>query len=157
MKRAKLPVSTYRVTTVDAAATGSDSLTIATHSVKWAVALGTLFLFAYATIDARATTPPCNNSLKSCVVERAHIAKRSAIEHEGVRDDLADSIVERASDTRYWLRCWQRGILITERITKTPPPESKRVSEITGDEDNAIKMFDMKNAACMIEKLPIDR
>jgi hypothetical protein len=153
MKRAKPHDDSVRSAAQEAF---DESRHIAAHGAKWAFALTLIVFFTYASVAARATTPPCTLH-KSCVVERTHIAQRSALESDGVRDALADSIADRSSDARYWLRCWQRGVLITERITKTLPPESKRVSEITGPEDNAIKVFDSKNAMCMIERLPSER
>lgn len=113
------------------------------------------FAFVFASAKARAQTAPCS-PLKSCVVERDANKTRNAVESNGLVSDPADALVDRSEGRRYWLRCWQKGVLITERITRTPPPESKQAVAMTNVDDKAMKLFDLKNATCMIEALGSD-
>jgi hypothetical protein len=122
----------------------------------WVFILATSCLFVIANVDVHAQTAPCS-ALKSCVVERSAVKTRNALESDGLKSDPAESLVDRGEERRYWLRCWQKGVLITERITKTPPPESIKIVAATSAEENAVKVFDLKNATCLVETLPGER
>jgi hypothetical protein len=123
---------------------------------SWICALVIACLLAITSIDAHAQTAPCG-AHKSCVIERNDVSKRNALETDGLRSDPADSLIDRGDGRRYWLRCWQKGVLITERITKSPPAESAKVSAVTSSDENAVKVFDLKNATCLMETLPSER
>ena len=121
----------------------------------WTALMAIVFLSAVASVRVCAQTAPCAQA-KPCVIERNDNKQRNTLEANGVASDLAESLLDRAGDHRYWLRCWQKGVLITERVTRSPPSEYRAAVSLTSSDDKAIKMFDLKNAVCTVEPLGRD-
>jgi hypothetical protein len=120
--------------------------------VRWTIALTALCALAILSINANAQTAPCKVQA-NCLVERDSGKQRGILENVGASPDPAETLVERDDRPRYLLRCWQRGVLINERIVLSLPPESKSVKPLTDSQGASIVAFDMKNATCMIESL----
>jgi hypothetical protein len=127
-----------------------------THIARWTVALALLCSAAIFTINARAQTAPCKVQT-NCVVERDAGKLRGQLEHVGSASDPSETLTERDDRPRYWLRCWQRGVLINERIVLSLPPESKSAKPLTDSQGISVAAFDMKNATCLIESTTANR
>jgi hypothetical protein len=123
---------------------------------RWTIALTLLCSVAIFTINANAQTAPCKVQA-NCLVERDTGKQRGLLENVGSPSDPAESLVERDDRPRYWLRCWQRGVLINERIVLSLPPESKSAKPLTDGQGISIIAFDMKNATCLIESAGAQR
>lgn len=52
---------------------------------------------------------------------------------------------------KYVLRCWQNGVLIVERPTDAPPKDSTKIVRITGESDSGMRLFDLRNATCLLQ------
>jgi hypothetical protein len=123
---------------------------------RWTIALTLLCSVAIFTINANAQTAPCKVQT-NCVVERDASKQRGLLENVGTQSDPAETLVERDDRPRYWLRCWQRGVLINERIVLSLPPESKSAKPLTDSQSISVVAFDMKNATCLIESASVQR
>ncbi len=123
---------------------------------RWTIALTLLCSMAIFTINANAQTVPCKVQ-PNCIVERDLGKQRGLLENVGAPSDSAESLVDRDDRPRYWLRCWQRGILINERIVLSLPPESKSAKPLTDGQGASVVAFDMKNATCLVESVNMQR
>jgi hypothetical protein len=123
-----------------------------TYLARPMVLCSVVFLCTITSVHVLAQTAPCTPH-KSCVVERDGLNVRNALELNGPSSDPADALVDKSTGRRYWLRCWQKGVLITERMTRTPPPESSKAVSVTGSDDKTMKLFDLRNATCAIEAI----
>lgn len=52
---------------------------------------------------------------------------------------------------KYVLRCWQNGVLIVERPADAPPEDSTKVVRVTDERDSAMRLFDLRNATCLLQ------
>jgi hypothetical protein len=123
---------------------------------SWAVALALACALVVWSVNADAQTAPCA-AHKGCTIERDSGKQRSALEGGGLVADPSDAVAAPAEQTRYWLRCWQRGQLITERVVYSLPVESRAAKPLTDHAGSSVIAFDLKNAMCIAESLATGR
>jgi hypothetical protein len=64
--------------------------------------------------------------------------------------DAIERVTPGQTKKQYTLRCWQNGVLIVERRAAGMPDDSAKVVRIEGEQDSAMRLFDLRNATCLL-------